>query len=302
MIRHLQHHEIDKTQWDECIAQSDNSLIYGYSWYLDSMAPGWEALVYGDRYEAVFPLTHRKKIFRYLYQPLLTQQLGLFYRGADGAQLLDQFIEAIPFTFRFINIQLNENNHPAGAYQLTKRKNFVLNLNKPYEKLYKAYSEHAKRNLKKSHKLNLSIKPVESNAALDFYIKHKGNITAAISQADYSSMRLLFAEAAKRNNLQSFGVFNELQELLATAIVFVTPQRFYLINNCASAKGRNCRAMYLMIDDLVRKHAGQSLLLDFEGSDIEGIAHFNKGFGAYKQPYSLLCINRLPWYVRWLKG
>ena len=82
MLRHVRHAEIDRSQWDALINQAPNGLIYALTWYLDSVSPGWEALVkeVAGRYVAVLPLPVRRKYgFSYLLQPLLTQQLGLFY-------------------------------------------------------------------------------------------------------------------------------------------------------------------------------------------------------------------------------
>ena len=77
MIRYLSHDEIDKPQWDACIEGSVNSLPYAASWWLDVVSPGWEALVSED-YRSVMPLTWHKKLgVYYLYQPYLTQQLGI---------------------------------------------------------------------------------------------------------------------------------------------------------------------------------------------------------------------------------
>jgi hypothetical protein len=43
------------------------------------------------------------------------------------------------------------------------------------------------------------------------------------------------------------------------------------------------------------------MILDFEGSDQPGIAHFYSNFGGVDQPYFCYRRNRLPWPVRWLK-
>ena len=135
MIKYITHQQIDKTKWDECIQQSLNPLIYGYSWYLDQSAPNWDALVLDD-YEAVFPLTHGRKYFiNYLYQPLITQQLGLFYKNLIGAEELENFIKAIPKKFRFVDIALNEANYfESENISIKKRKNYLLDLEKSYSK------------------------------------------------------------------------------------------------------------------------------------------------------------------------
>lgn len=301
MIRHLQHHEIDKALWDLCITQSENGLIYGYSWYLDIVSPNWEALVLDD-YEAVFPLTHKKKIFRYLYQPFFTQQLGLFHKTAVTADTVNRFIEAIPAPFKWIDIQLNAANKPNEKWTVTKRTNFLLDLNKPYEKLAKAYSQPTKKNIKKCNRQPLFIEPVDSDTAVDKYIQYKGDVTTALSSADYKRLKQLFKEAEKRQHLLSIGIFNEQKELLVSIVLFTTVNRIYLMHSSASPKGRKARGMYFGLDYIIQQYAGKPVILDFEGSDIRGVADFNKGFGTYKQHYSRLRINRLPWYIKWLKN
>jgi hypothetical protein len=53
---------------------------------------------------------------------------------------------------------------------------------------------------------------------------------------------------------------------------------------------------------LIKEFAGQPIILDFEGSDIPGIAQFNKSFGAEKEFYFKIKINRLPWWLKLLKS
>jgi hypothetical protein len=55
-----------KTKYDTCMAQSLNSRIYAFSWYLDAVADHWDVLVYGD-YEAVMPLPWRQKMGNCVY-------------------------------------------------------------------------------------------------------------------------------------------------------------------------------------------------------------------------------------------
>ncbi len=302
MIRPLTHAEIDKAKWDLCIGQSVNSLIYGYSWYLDIVAPDWEGLVLND-YEAVFPLTHRKKIFRYLYQPYFTQQLGLFYRNEHVSKRLTEFLEAIPEKFGYIDIQLNEGNEPdEKRWQVKKRKNFILDLNKPHPKLVKNFSEPTRRNIKKSHKHELTIQSIEPTTGVDFYRTHKGIATIGVNKKDYGRFESLLQEVHNHQMLICQGVFTREGELVATAIIYSTQNRLYLINNCTSPKGKELRAMYLLLDHLILQYANQPICIDFEGSDIPGIAQFNKGFGAEKHPYFHLRINRLPWYIKLFKN
>jgi hypothetical protein len=65
--------------------------------------------------------------------------------------------------------------------------------------------------------------------------------------------------------------------------------------------GKTLGASHYLIDRFIHDHAGQKMLLDFEGSDIRNLAFFYSSFGAITELYPSLRINRLPWYIKWLK-
>src|ERR1017187_1866717 len=110
MIKLLSHSEINRTNWDARIASSLNSTVYPYSWYLDLVSPGWEALVEGN-YESVMPLTANKKYgITYLYQPFFTQQLGVFSARKLSPAKVNDFLSQVPGKFKFIEINLNVGN------------------------------------------------------------------------------------------------------------------------------------------------------------------------------------------------
>ena len=134
-ITYLKNSEIDKTKWDECLQSAKNGLIYGHSFYLDRMADNWDALILDD-YKAVMPLTWRRKIgVRYLYQPFLTAQLGVFGKNIN-TDILNQFLDAIPPSFKYWDIYLNPaNNYNIPGYELYQRSNYTLDLSKPYDVL-----------------------------------------------------------------------------------------------------------------------------------------------------------------------
>ena len=98
-IRYCRRCDIDTIKWDKCIEESDNSLIYAQSFYLDRMVVKWDALVLND-YEAVMPLMwNRKYGFYYLYQPYFIHSLGVF--GLKHIKVTaDDFLMALPKRIR----------------------------------------------------------------------------------------------------------------------------------------------------------------------------------------------------------
>ena len=72
-------------------------MVYAFSYYLNSMAKNWDALVLND-YDAVMPLTWNKKYgFYYLYQPFMSASLGVFGNEPDAA-LLKSFLDVAVHT------------------------------------------------------------------------------------------------------------------------------------------------------------------------------------------------------------
>lgn len=302
LIKYLTHQQIDKAKWDECIEHSLNTLIYGYSWYLDEAAPNWDALVLDD-YEAVFPLTHAKKyLINYLYQPFFTQQLGLFYKNLLGAEHLEDFIKAISKKFRFIDIALNEANHfEVENTFLNKKKNYVLDLEKPYSKTTKKFTDHTSRNIKKSKKVVNKIVEQNFDDVIKLYIKNKSEQTLKVTAKDYKRFSKILNAIQKNEILNCVGVINEKNEIIASAIFAVCNNRITYLMGVSTKEGREKRAMYFLFDHIIEQFSEQSFLLDFEGSDIPGVANFFKGFGAIKQSYYKLHVNNLPWYIKWIK-
>jgi hypothetical protein len=302
MIKYLTHSEIDIAKWDLCIEQSVNSLVYGYSWYLNKLAPGWCALVLND-YEAVMPLTGNKKLFiNYLYQPFFTQQLGVFYKNMSVQSRPQDFLDAIPAKYKFADINLNDRNEiENGKYHIKKRKNFVLDLNYPYEKLYKGFDEHCTRNIKKSKKHNQSVRPLDPAVAVAFYQKYKALNTSAVLPKDYENFLEVLLTAETKQLLLCRGVYSDKNELTAVGVFLIHKDRIIYLLGGASEVGRELRSMFFLFDDLILEQSNKPLELDFEGSEIPGIARFFKGFGAEKRPYYKLYLNRLPWPFSWLK-
>jgi hypothetical protein len=276
-------------------------MIYGYSWYLDCVSPGWNALIWND-YEAVFPLTGNKKWgMNYLHQPFFTQQLGLFFTQNIFEQKVYAFIQAIPIRYKFIDINLNSNNKIPGLKLLSKRKNHELDLGQSYHKLTKQYSTGCLRNVKKSKKNLLQIKPVTPDEVVAFFIRHKGGNIEVLKSKHYDVLKKLYAAALEKEQLLCYGAFDAKNELISCAAFFVTSSRIIFSLGTSSAEGRQLRGMHALMDYMIFQFAGHQMIFDFEGSEIAGIAEFYKGFGAEKSYYYRLKINRLPIPFRWFK-
>ena len=300
-IKYLRYKEIDKAKWDACISNAPNGLIYGYSFYLDCMAKQWDALVLND-YEAVMPLTWNKKYgFYYLYQPAFTASLGVFGKNLTK-EIIDDFVSMLPSKFKLVEISLNSGNIVGDSRPFSLlRSNYILPLNRSYEQLYKSYRDNHKRNITKAFQLGCR---VSKEIAIDEIIqlnKEQLQHVDGTKPGDYPNFKKLYELLKSRKQAEAYAIIDPKNKILASAVFFFLHNRAYYIMVGNHPDGKTIGASHALIDAFIKDHAGQNLILDFEGSDIRNLAFFYRGFGATEEIYPALKINRLPFYVKWLK-
>ncbi|MGZ8540419.1 MAG: GNAT family N-acetyltransferase [Chitinophagaceae bacterium] len=300
-IRFVPYKEIDLTKWDNCISTASNGLIYGYSYYLDHMAKQWDALVLDD-YEAVMPLTwNRKYGIAYLYQPFLTAQLGVFGQNIS-AELLASFLQAIPAKFLYWDIYLNHRNvFELKDFQLYQRRNFILELDKSYETLYNGYRENIRRNTRKAEQLGcMPVKDFAIHKVIDLAVEQMRTFTKESSD-NVARFIKLYKYLHDRRQATTYGILNAKKELVASCVFIFSHNRAYYILVGNHPDGRTIGASHSLIDAFIRDHADKKMILDFEGSDIRNLAFFYSSFGAAGENYAAIKLNKLPFYLKWLK-
>jgi hypothetical protein len=291
MIRYVKHTEIDKRKWDVCIANADNQLLYAYSWYLDIVSPLWDALVYDD-YRYIMPLPVKKYLgFKYLVQPSFCQQLGVFSVEPVTHNILDDFLNAIKY--KYINICINNTIYiPKGNMLLAENPNFVLSLYEKYEELENRFSENTRRNIKKAQSQEILIRTISYETYLDFFQQHRKGVS--------DSMFTLFAKVidacSKKNACEILGAYSAENNLLAVSAFPFTGGRYVNLAPASSPEGTKKSAMFLLVSTFIQNHTHRAAVLDFEGSKIEGVARFYKGFGAENQAYFHIQKTTIPFF------
>jgi hypothetical protein len=277
LILHLQNKTIDYKRWDTCISQSNNHLTYAYSWYLDIVSPKWEALV-SENYDFIMPLPVKSRYgFPYLIQPVLTQQLGIFSKKEITEKIVEEFIKQIPYFSYELN--LNEKNFYENGLVFP---NFILNLSQPYEQLSAGYSKNTHRNIEKALKLHLKIySDITSDLFLSFYF----SVVTHFLSPKQPILEKLINTGIDKKALTLYGVFSESNELISELCVLHSADRITYLLPVSNSEGKNSSAMFLLIDTIIRENAGKHKILDFEGSQIEGVARLYRGFGARFHPY-----------------
>lgn len=299
-IRYIANKDIDRQKWDQCMDRVGNSLIYGYSAFLDNMVQTWDALILND-YEAIMPLPVRKKWgITYLFQPFLTPILGVF--GNDiSEKTVSDFLLAIPDKVKLWDISLNHFNPVSSQFKLQyHRHNFILSLaNKSYDELRKNYSDNIIRNSNKATRAGCECRrdiPLEDIITI---CKQQWPTFTKVVGGAFDNIPKVYSEFGHQS--MTYGVYSKEQVLLTGCLFLSHRDRAYywLAGNDPASKETG--ASHLLIDQFIRDHAGRNLILDFEGSDVKGIAEFYERFGAVSEPYTTIYYNHLPFPLNLLK-
>ncbi len=283
MINYLKHKEIDKAKWDECIDKSINRLVYAKSWFLDIVSPGWEALVEND-YESVMPLPVKRKFFiPYLVQPILTQQLGIFSTVNLTTVKASEYLNLIPKKFVRQVFNLNSSNILTLTDRVSNRFNYELYLNRSYELIYQDYRENTRRNIKKAANHGVVVEILDET---DLFMKlYERFAKDKPNHFIIERLRKIMNYALEHQKGEVVFAKDGNEQMMGGAFFLEDLGRMIYLVSFISPKGQTCSAMFRVMDEMIKKHAMNPVILDFEGSMIPGIARFFAGFGAEKKVY-----------------
>ena len=296
MIKYLKHKEIDKEKWDNAVSTAFNGNIYVFSWYLDIVHPYWDALVEDD-YIRIMPLPVSKKMgIKYIMTPFFTQQLGVFSGSILSPEKIVEFLKSIPEDIKYIDLNLNSYNRLANeGFDFEFRKNHLLDLINKYEVAKKHYSTNLKRNLKKAEKTGLAVvKNIKPDEIVKLFRANQGKKVKHWKDKHYLRLQHLMYMAIHKGKGVTYGVYSAENTLLAGACFFKSHQKLVFIFSGQSDDGKKTGALAFLIDNVIKQYSPGNIILDFEGSDNEGLARFYKGFGAKEVNYYRFRKNSLP--------
>lgn len=272
---------IDFQAWDNCIERSVQPRLNALSWYLQLTCPSWDGLVIGD-YDAVLPFTYRGRYLKWLVNPAFSQQLGLFTYD----ELCEVQIQAVVNQLKRITLQSYSFNsaNQSLVHLMTgvnSRPNYVLDLSAPYEQIRQGFHSNTRRNIQSAGKLSLEVRLISSVDIVNLKLQYPAS---GVSQSVYRVMPSLLSEIEKREMGFGMGVYCE-GRLIAGVFVSHYCNRLTYLLSASTDEGKEKKAMFLLVDHLIRQYCGTETLLDFEGSVIPGVARFFLGFGAREEVY-----------------
>lgn len=294
-MKYLKRFNIDDNKWNDCIKAS-TTFVYPYTWYLDEVCEHWDALVIekAGHYEACFPVPWKSKYgIKYVYPPFFCQQLGLF---ATNEQVkIAPFVEYLSDNFKLVELYVNSRSKAE-----KERCNLVLSLNSHYEELKSRYSKNHRRNLVKGVKAGIQFQKGNDVAtAIKLFKEDKGDLFPNLRDS-YDAFKNVCRKADSLGKLSVISAFFE-NKVIASAVFFVHRHRIIFAFSGNSSTGKELGALFLLLDHVIQEYQNSEFLLDFEGSEDDGLQRFYKGFGAKREDYYFLKINKLPFPINLLK-
>ncbi len=299
MLKQISNKEISRSWWDDTIAASPSGDPYPYSWYLDIICPGWNALL-DENTGMLMPLPIRHKAsIRYIYTPIFLQRLGFYSSATSGEESISALLDYLYKNYRLIDLAV------AGTIgefdgEVNGRNNYYLNLASDYSSLNKAFTPDCRRVVKLAISSKQKIvKGVDPGEAINLFRKGPGRNVKEIKLSDYNRLNELMLYCCNTGIGDIYGVYSGT-ELVYSLFYIKYSGKITMLFISTSALSRKMRSGYKVINRIIEENAGSGLIIDFAGSSIRGVEHFIQAFGSKREEYYHLYRNALPFPLKQL--
>jgi hypothetical protein len=298
---------IDDQRWNRIIDQSGQSVVYGYSWYLDEVCNDWKALVWpsAEDYQIIMPLPVRRKwSIEVIQQPLFCQYLGLFSVLEISEFNLILFLEKVSSSYPYISSYhfhpdlsaiLNRVLRQFPKFEIKQNHTYCLSLEDPLSTIRSNYSSDRKMNLKRSEREKWIVEQSNNIIPLITLFKkyHASKIPGGVADVSYSILTALFKNLNLHKAAELFYILKE-GKIHAGALFAKTGGKVLYLFNAADETGRAGNARTFLLDYYFQLNTGKPFIFDFESPEKNSVSLFYKSFGARKMPYYSIRKNELP--------
>jgi len=278
--------------------------IYMNYWWLNAIVGenNWNVALHykGNEIFGVLPYVNKKKwMFKLINNPLLTQHLGPWLKYPPGQkydsklsfekEAFQNLLAQLPFAhYQLIKTHYSINNWLPfywKGYSCTPAYTYVIdNIRNNVDDLYENISSNTRKNIKKAQKL---VKVYESNDINDIYSLNQKTFDRQSKKVPYSfSLLQELYSACKKSNCCKILVAKDENNKVHASLFLVWNNRsaYYLVGGGDPAL-RNSEAMTLLMWEAIQFSSTVADVFDFEGSMIESIERFVRGFGAKQKSY-----------------
>jgi hypothetical protein len=304
----LSRRQIDPSRWNALVQQSPQQVLYGYSWYLDTVSPDWSALVWpsAEEYRVVLPLPTRTKAgLRVVQQPFFCQYMGFFATQEVPPELALLFLRALDRHFRYIstysfhplNTPLLRALWPAVPALLSSTLHtHWLPLHQSFTDLQRTYHPDRRLNLRRAEKAGWTVQTSDDPEPLIglFRHHHAHRIGGGVSENAYQLLREVRQTLSTTGTLLlRYALLNG--EIHAGVLLAEQGNRVLYLFNAADPIGRRLNARTYLLNQYFEEKAGTAdLVFDFESPEVPSVASYYRSFGAQEKEFFQIRKNGLP--------
>jgi hypothetical protein len=309
----LERHQIHDEIWNAFIASSPQAAPYGCTWYLDVVWPGWKAIVVTEKDQilAALPFSISKKHrINYVFNPKFSQYVGLFFGAIEKKnatltfslkkRLVKAIVEALPSEIKVFNIKFApEFDYPLpfhwAGYELHTRLSYWLDNQTDKLSLLKNFEERTRTYINKAVKSGLVVSSIPDIDAI---------VALANERNSYPLEEALLKKLWTALRQQKKGIALEVRDATGRLHAGLIYQQFQhkIIHlfSAFDAELGNQGGMSLAIWKSIETAGPEVKIIDFEGSMLEPVENFFRGFGTRPVPYLQIKKNAFPKPIRWL--
>lgn len=312
--------KIDREGWKALLKACSYANFFVDPDYMDLIAPQWSGIELHDKegkLVGIMPLELKKKgPYTYAVQPPLSQYWGIFFapvipKGAYKeyswkGKAIKAILEALPSEIRYFLYNFApEFDYPLPfhwkGYQLHTRFTYQIDLTRDEDDLLADFAKNTRYDLRKSEEYTSHIRTTRDVTELkrlfaDYEKAGKPLIKSSETERFFRIMDKLNDQGAE---ILEVGLPGK-PAMAAGVFVQYGERTTYLVSALDPAEKKSGVMTVLLWNAMLRARE-TSKIFDFEGSMIEGIEGFFRGFGARPVQYLNIQKNDLPLLLRWMQ-
>lgn len=290
------------------LAMSKNSehsssayCIFQQPWWLEAVAPGqWKIIEVkqGDKVTAALPYIIQKQFgLTLLIMPPLTQMLGPWIADIPGKyatrlsrekELMNSLIGQLPpFDYFKQNFHYSIDNWLPfywKGFEQTTRYTYVLEDLTDTDRLWNNFTGSTRREIRKAEKQVTVTKEHEPELIWGLH-RRTLNRKNASTREDFELFSRIFEASTSRNQGQLFMARDAGENIHAALFLVWDRHSAYYLMGGAADRFRTSGAQSLLMWEAIKFASDKTNTFDFEGSMLEPVERFFRGFGARQRPY-----------------
>jgi hypothetical protein len=298
-VRALEYTSLTKDELDRINQKTKDLSLNDQLWYIALLADSKVKVFVFNDFETILFIPYRKKfLITYAYMPFFLQKLSFIGSEKGQNPIIEKLLKAV----RFGEISMFNSTESIPFDFSRIRKNFTLQLNKSYLDLRKKYSENHRRNLAKTDKIKIEITE-EIEPLIAIFIDEKSSVFHKKELRSFvENIHKLFKHPKLKDNLLIVSASDSNQIIASSLFIKFNNVIYYILGtSIKSSQHVSSKGLFKIFDYVIELYSETDTILDFEGSDMPGIARFFKGFGSREEEYTFLKWNKLPIIIKYFK-